>query len=110
MNKKWKCTIETSLNVEWEQVEKVAEDIDYWFVDIKDVNEKIYKSYTGKSNEKVFENLRTLVEKVGVEKVCVRLPLIPDFNTKEDRDKSQKYLLEDINPYLKVDVFEYIRC
>lgn len=110
MNKKWHRTIETSLYADWEQVEVLADDIDYWFVDIKDVNKEIYKAYTGRSNQKVLSNLRKLVGLVGAEKVCVRLPLIPMFNTEEGRNRSMEFVLESIDPCITLDIFDYIRC
>ncbi|MDE7423552.1 MAG: radical SAM protein [Lachnospiraceae bacterium] len=110
MSKKWHRTIETSLYATWEQVKLLAKDIDYWFVDIKEINDEIYKSYTGKSNKNVFTNLHKLVNLVGVDKICVRLPLIPQYNTKEDRDKSVNYIRKKIAPNLTLDIFDYIRC
>lgn len=67
-------------------------------------------AYTGKSNQEVLDNLRKLVDMVGAEKICVRLPLIPEFNTKEDRNRSKEYILESINQGVMIDVFDYIRC
>lgn len=110
MNHEWHRTIETSLYASWDQIQKILYDIDYWYVDIKDINEEIYRAYTGRSNKKVIDNLTMLSNAVGVDNICVRLPLIPQYNTKEDREKSWLYLLENINPNLKVDTFDYICC
>ena len=62
MNPKWRKTIETSLYAPWEDVALLIEDIDYWFVDIKDINKDIYKQYTGQDNDIVIENLKKLVQ------------------------------------------------
>lgn len=110
INKRWHCIIETSLYVDWEQIEVVADDIDFWFVDIKDTNDEIYKSYTGQSNQKVLSNLKNLVDLVGADKICVRLPLIQGFNTKKDREKSIEHVMKQIDARLMLDIFDYIRC
>ncbi len=110
MSNKWHRTIETSLYADWEKVELLKDDIDYWFVDIKDVNRKIYNAYTGKDNQKVLDNLQRLVKTVGAEKICVRLPSIPEYNTQEDRKRSLEYILGNIDQKLYVEFFEYIRC
>lgn len=110
IDKRWHCIIETSLYVEWEQIKVVAEDIDFWFVDIKDTNDEIYEAYTGQSNHKVLSNLKNLVDLVGADKICVRLPLIPGFNTEKDREKSMDYVMTQIDARLMLDVFDYIRC
>lgn len=110
MSKRWRCTIETSLYAEWEQIRLLEKDMDYWFVDIKETNDEIYKAYTGKSNQNVISNLYKLVDLIGADKICVRLPLIPQYNTKADRDKSINYILEEICSELTLDEFSYIRC
>lgn len=110
IDKKWNCIIETSLYVEWEQVRSVADDIDYWYVDIKDTNNMIYKEYTGQSNQVVLSNLKKLVDLVGADKVCVRLPLIPGYNTEKDREKSIEYVMTQVDSRLMLDLFDYIRC
>lgn len=102
--------IETSLYAPWEQVVLLVDDIDYWYVDIKDIDEERYKQYTGKSNKQVLSNLKKLVDAVGAEKVCVRVPLIPKYNTKENQEEAVAYIQENISNEVAVDVFEYIRC
>lgn len=110
INKRWHCIIETSLYVDWEQIKVLADDIDFWFVDIKDTNDEIYKAYTGQSNQKVLSNLKDLVDLVGTDKICVRLPLIPGFNTEKDREKSMEHVMAQIDAKLMLDIFDYIRC
>ena len=88
----WHLCAETSLNVPWEHVRKAAECIDVFYVDVKDTNPDIYRRYTGRENAQVLENLKKLTEMVGSERIIVRLPLIPDYNTDEDRAGSQSLL------------------
>ncbi len=107
MNKNWHRTIETSLYADWNLVEMLVEEIDDWFVDIKDVNPEIYKAYTGKSNQKMLSNLHRLAEAVDAEHICIRFPLIPGYNTEEDRIKSIEYILTEIHPGFTIDIFDY---
>ena len=88
----WRLWAETSLNVSWEAVEQAAACIDYFIVDCKDTNADIYRRYTGRDNATMLENLRRLVAMVGAQRVIVRLPLIPDYNTDADRDASEALL------------------
>ena len=101
----WHLCAETSLNVPREQVELAAECIDHFYVDCKDTNPDIYRRYTGRNNEKMLENLRFLLSLVGPERITVRLPLIPDYNTEEDRQRS-KALLQEMG-IQKFDLFTY---
>ena len=85
-------TIETALNVPKKNVEALLPVIDYWIVDVKDMNSEIYKAYTGKENKQVLENLELLC---GIpDKVMIRIPSIPEYNTKEDQDRSVAKLKE----------------
>ena len=42
----------------------------------------------------MLDNLRRLVEIVGTERVLVRVPLIPEFNTEKHRARSKTLLRE----------------
>lgn len=103
---KWHIYVETSLNVTERALATAAESADGFFVDIKDMNGDIYESYTGKSNQAVIKNLEALISLVGSERVTLRIPLIKDFNTDSDREKSVGMLKE--MGYNRFDLFEYV--
>lgn len=88
----WHLCAETSLAVPWEQVERAAGCIDFFLVDVKDTDPDIYRRYTGQDNRLMLENLRRLTEVIPPERIKVRLPLIPGFNTEEDRKRSMRRL------------------
>ena len=90
----WKITIESSLNVPAKNVEEIAAIADYYIIDIKDCNDEIYFAYTGRHNSRVMKNLQYLAEYVGSDRITVRLPLIPDYNTPEDVERSAALLAE----------------
>ena len=90
--KDWHLCAETSLNVPWENVEKAAACIDHFYIDCKDTNPEIYRRYTGQDNTRMLENLRRLLEILGPERITVRVPLIPEFNTGEDQQRSRERL------------------
>ena len=99
----WKLTIETALNVPKKNIEALLPVIDYWIVDVKDMNPEIYKSYTGKENRQVLENLELLR---GIpDKVMIRIPSIPEYKTKEDQDSSVAKLKEI--GFSDFDIFVY---
>ena len=98
----WRLTAETSLNV----TRAAAEAIDDFIVDTKDFKPTIYKAYTGRSNRRVLLNLRWLVEAKGAEHIIVRVPLIPDYNTDADRDRTVATLKE--MGVTRIDRFKYI--
>ena len=101
----WNLTLETSLNVPKEHLQKLLPVIDHYFVDLKDANDEIYQRYTQLSNIRVKENLEWLVAQGKADSIIVRLPRIPNFNTEEDIKRSQEYL-ENIG-IQNIDVFTY---
>ena len=102
---RWHLCAETSLNVPAEAVRTAAECMDMFYVDCKDTNPEIYKAYTGIQNAQMLENLRTLISLVGAERVVVRVPLIPGYNTESDRERSRA-LLESMG-VTQFDFFTY---
>ncbi len=106
MNPEWKLTIETSLNVPLENVKAIASLVQMWYVDIKDMNPDIYKAYGCKENKQVVSNLQWLAANGYADKVIIRLPLIPEYNTDEDRQRSQQQL--EKMGFTNFDKFNYI--
>ena len=90
----WQLSVESSLNVPQENIEKLLPVIDYYIIDIKDINNDIYQQYTGKENEKVLNNLHYLIEHGKNEQIIVRTPIIPAYNTENDVDYSIRLLKE----------------
>jgi pyruvate formate lyase activating enzyme len=88
----WPIRIETSLNVPAKHIRNIISDIDTWYIDIKDMNPRIYKAYTGENNDDVKTNLAYLVRHVNPDKIIVRVPRIPDYNTTADVARSVEIL------------------
>lgn len=105
MDSRWARRIETSLNVPWRCVEPLLEDMDEWIIDIKDVNDYIYKKYTGVTNEKVLQNLFRINDVIPAQKLHIRIPNIPGYNTKEDVVKSVEFIKEVLG--VEPEVFDY---
>ena len=90
----WHLCAETSLAVPQKSVETAAECIDHFYVDCKDMNPEIYERYTGKPITAMRENLKHLLSLVSPDRVTVRLPLIPGYNTEADRESSRRILAD----------------
>lgn len=101
----WRITIETSLNVDRKHLEVVAPYIDHYFIDVKDMNPQIYRSYTSVDNRQVIDNLRWLAAHEDTQKITIRLPLIPDYNTEADIAKSREQL--EAMGFTNFDCFSY---
>ena len=101
----WHLCAETALNVPWENVARVADCIDHFYIDCKDTDPDIYLRYTGQDNARMLDNLRRLLEIADPERITVRVPLIPGFNTEEDQIRSRN-LLQNMG-VVNFDLFTY---
>lgn len=102
----WRLYVETSLNVPLSSVQAAADIFDGFIVDVKDTDPNVYRRYTERDNTQMLQNLAWLISTVGAKRVLVRLPLIPNFNTEDDRRRSRA-LLENMG-LTRFDEFTYI--
>lgn len=103
---KWQITLETSLNVPMENLRIILPVADAFIIDIKDMNPDIYKAYTGRSNERVIENLKLLIKEKSPEQIRIRVPKIPEFNSRDDMETSVQIIKE--MGFKDIEVFPYI--
>ena len=102
----WQIVAETSLNVPFENVETLDSVLDGYIVDIKDMNPEIYKAYTKKDNTLAISNLQWVLQHGDPNRVIVRVPHIPEFNTDEDVKRSKDQLTA--MGVKNIDEFNYI--
>ena len=102
----WQILAETSLNVPFENVQTIDPILDGYIIDIKDMNPEIYQAYTGKDNSVVLANLEWLLKSGDPDRIMVRVPHIPEFNTDEDVAKSIERLKS--MGVKNIDEFNYI--
>lgn len=89
----WHITIETALNVNRYHLERLLPHVHQYIIDVKDVNPDIYRRYTGQDNKRVLDNLQWLLGHDGMtERIVVRVPHIPDYNTNDDVSRTREYL------------------
>lgn len=88
----WQIVAETCLNVPSKNIQTLDPILDGYIIDIKDMNPDIYKAYTGKDNVLVLSNLQWLLQHDDPNRIMVRVPHIPDFNTDEDVLQSMEQL------------------
>ena len=102
----WRITVETSLAVPAENVLGAVDAVDTFIVDCKDMDPGIYHRYTDGDSTLMTENLRRLLQKAGPDRILVRVPLIPQYNTAEDQARSAELLRE--MGVRRLDLFSYV--
>ena len=88
-----------------ERLETVIPYVHYYYIDVKDLSPDIYQRYTGGTPALVQQNLHLLASRHLQEHVTIRLPLIANYNTAADRQRSQQQL--EALGYTRFDCFEY---
>lgn len=71
--------VDTAGDVPWEAAEKVMPHTALFLYDMKCLDELRHKSFTGRGNRRILENLDRLLHTCP-ERVEVRIPLVPGFN------------------------------
>lgn len=103
----WKISAETSLAVARDLLAPAVGAVDLFIVDCKEMNPEIYRRYTGGDPARMQDNLRWLLTQVGAERILVRVPRIPEYNTKEDQEKSAERLR--VLGISNLDLFDYVK-
>ena len=101
----WRIAAETSLAVPREHLMAAMSAVDEFIVDCKDMNPDIYRRYTGGDVRLMKDNLEILLVSCGAERLLVRVPYIPGFNTAEDQARSAEALRE--MGVMRLELFEY---
>ena len=104
--KEWRIYLESSLCVQQRQLEALIPYIHYYMIDVKDLQPDIYRRYTGGEPALPLANLQLLADRHLQERVTIRLPLIADFNTDDDRQRSRRQLEE--MGFSHFDLFNYV--
>ena len=85
--------VETELQTIWSVVEEILPFADLWIVDIKVMDSREHRKYTGSGNERILENLKKLVE-TGA-RVILRTPVIKGINDTDENLKSMGEYIRD---------------
>lgn len=102
----WRIIAETSLSVPRELLDQAIPAVDEYIVDCKDLDEDRYRCYTGGDAALMTDNISYLLDKVGPDRILVRIPLIPDYNTRADQKKNAEILMK--MGIRKTELFDYV--
>lgn len=72
--------IETCGYFKEDLIERLVEHVDLFLFDIKHINSDIHKEFTGVTNDRILNNFKKLLLKVGIDRIIPRIPLIPGVN------------------------------
>jgi pyruvate formate lyase activating enzyme len=98
-------TIETCLFCERSLLEKVADLVDLFLVDMKIFDSTLHEEFTGKGNKLIKENLGILSQ-MG-KRIIVRVPLIKGITDSDVNRRNIEDFVKKINPAIPVEYLDF---
>ncbi len=106
--------VETCGFVPWDRLKEVSPYVDLFLYDLKLMDEKKHRKFTGVSNKSILSNLEKLAK---TNRVIVRMPLIPQINDDEDNVRQTGEFLSKLGridavnllPYHRLGITKYTR-
>lgn len=105
--------LETAGHVEWTVFKAIVPYMDLIFYDVKHIDGKLHKAYTGVSNKLILENLQKL--SMQFDNIIVRIPIVPNVNNTIDvqrriysfLSKSTRVKTVELLPFNKLGAGKY---
>jgi pyruvate formate lyase activating enzyme len=98
--------LETTANAPWETLEMLFPYLDLWLVDLKHMDSREHRKWTGLGNELILSNVRKLAA-VGAN-IRARVPLIPTVNVSEENLRATAEFVRGLGPTVEaIDLLPY---
>lgn len=103
----WNFYLESSLNVPRKNLEDVIPYIEEYLIDTKDMNPDRYHAYTDGDYQRFLGNLLFLKDRVGQEKIVVRIPTIPFLHKSGEEARLNGEKLKELG-FTRLDFLTYL--
>jgi len=101
-------TVDTCAETAWSHLAAVLPFVDLFLIDLKILDPQLHKKYTGKSNERILNNIRRLVATNA--SLQFRIPVIPGVNDTADTIHEIVRFIDDLRtPRLSVELVPFHR-
>ncbi|MFW5631597.1 MAG: glycyl-radical enzyme activating protein [Acetivibrio ethanolgignens] len=100
-------TIETASHIPTKLYQEAMNYVDYVFADLKIIDSRQHKKYTGVTNELVKQNLEWLLTSDKAENVTIRTPLIPDMTATEENIAEIARFISGLYQEVKYEILNY---
>jgi pyruvate formate lyase activating enzyme len=99
--------IETTGYDKWLILKRVIDNVDLVLYDIKHMNPKKHKKYTGVSNKLILENIRK-IDRIGIP-LIIRVPIIPKYNDSKSNIEAVTKLADSLTNCEEIHLLPYHR-
>ncbi len=97
--------LDTTGYTDEELILKAAEYTDLFLYDLKHMDSLKHKQYTGVSNEKILNNLKS-ISAYGA-KIAIRIPIVPSINDSYENMKQTAEFISQLKGIISVDLLPY---
>jgi pyruvate formate lyase activating enzyme len=99
--------VDTTCHAAPQVVRRIAETTDLFLCDIKHMNGKRHKQYTGVDNARILENIALLTQ--AHKEVFIRVPIIPGFNDDRANIVETARFVQGLKAIRRIDILPYNR-
>lgn len=100
--------VDTCGFAKYEIIEKIRDKVDLFLYDIKTMDNRKHKKYTGASNEQILKNLKTLAEKGS--SIVISFPIIPRINVDDENVTKTARFIGSLPNIQQVNLLPYHRA
>ncbi|UCC40605.1 MAG: glycyl-radical enzyme activating protein [Candidatus Aminicenantes bacterium] len=105
--KKIRTTVDTCGYAPFDALDRIRENVDLFLYDIKIMDDRKHKEYTGISNQIIIDNLEKLSKKGA--NIAIRIPIIPGINDDEENIRSITEFLISLNHIKRINLLPFHR-
>jgi len=100
--------VDTCGFVQYEIIERMRDKVDLFLYDIKTMDNRKHKKYTGASNEQILKNLKALAEKGS--SIVISFPIIPSINDDDENVTRTAKFISSLFNIQQVNLLPYHRA
>jgi pyruvate formate lyase activating enzyme len=100
--------VDTCGFAQYEIIERIRDKVDLFLYDIKTMDNRKHRKYTGASNEQILKNLKTLAEKGS--SIVISLPIIPSINDDDENVTKTAEFIGSLPNIQQVNLLPYHRA
>lgn len=101
-------TVDTCGFARYEIIDKMRDKVDLFLYDVKTMDSRKHKKYTGVSNQQILRNLEKLVE--GGSSIVISFPIIPSINDDDENVTRTAEFISSLPNILQVNLLPYHRA
>ncbi len=89
-------------------LQKIINFPDLFLFDLKMMNDELHQKYTGVSNKRIHQNLKT-IDDAG-KNIFIRIPVVPETTDSKENLIATRELISTLNNVLEIDLLPYHRA